>query len=326
MTCLVDAWGWTGDDRILLVLPLNHTHGLINVLGCALWSGAACDAASPFDPVLAWDRLAGGDLTLFMAVPTIYRRLIAAWQGAGPDRRRRWSVGAAALRLFVSGSAALPASVVDEWRDITGHTLLERYGMTEIGMALSNPLIGERRAGSVGTPLPGVEVRLLDDEGRDVTDGEPGELHVRGRNVFLEYWNRSDETAASFREGRWFRTGDVAVREDGRYRLLGRRSVDIIKTGGEKVSALEIEDVLREHPAIADCAVVGLPDVEWGEAVSAAVVLRPEAAVDLATLRAWAKTRVGPAKLPRRLVVLEALPRNAMGKVSKPQLIQLFGA
>jgi len=332
ITCLIEAWGWSAADCILHVLPLNHTHGLINVLGCALWSGAVCEIAPSFDPVAAWRRMASGDLTLFMAVPTIYRRLIAAWHDASADEQRRWSVGASTLRLFVSGSAALPVRVLDEWRVLTGHTLLERYGMTEMGMALSNPLDGERRPGSVGSPLPGVEVRLLDDEARDVPVGEAGELHVRGRGVFLEYWNRPDATAQSFRQGRWFRTGDVAILERGAYRLLGRQSVDIIKTGGEKVSALEIEDVLREHPDIADCAVVGLPDPEWGESVAAALVLRSRAAVDvpgaidLPALREWGRSRLAPAKLPRRVLVLDALPLNAMGKVSKPQVIQLFGA
>jgi len=332
ITCLIDAWGWTAADCVLHVLPLNHTHGLINVLNCSLWSGAVCEMAPVFDPIAVWDRLASGDLTLFMAVPTIYRRLIAAWRDAPADAQRRWSVGAATLRLFVSGSAALPVSVLDQWRVLTGHTLLERYGMTEIGMALSNPLDGERRPGSVGMPLPGVEVRLLDDQARDVPEGEAGELHVRGRGVFLEYWNRPDATAQSFRQGRWFRTGDVAILERGAYRLLGRQSVDIIKTGGEKVSALEIEDVLREHPDIADCAVVGLPDPEWGESVAAALVLRSRApvdvpgALDLPALREWARSRLAPAKLPRRVLVLDALPLNAMGKVSKPQVIQLFGA
>ena len=325
IACLIDAWGWSAADCVLHVLPLNHTHGLINILGCALWSGAVCEIAPSFDPVAVWRRLASGDITLFMAVPTIYGRLIAAWHDASPDDQRRWAVGAAGVRLFVSGSAALPVAVLEEWRVLTGHTLLERYGMTEIGMALSNPLEGERRPGSVGQPLPGVEVRLLDDEGRDAADGEPGELHVRGRGVFLEYWNRPEATAQSFRDGGWFRTGDVATLERGAYRLLGRRSVDIIKTGGERVSALEVEDTLRGHPAIADCAVVGLPDPEWGECVAAAVVLRGNAELDLAALREWGRSRLAPAKIPRRLLVVAALPRNAMGKISKPQLIQMFG-
>jgi len=237
-----------------------------------------------------------------------------------------WSSGATRLRLFVSGSAALPVSVLEEWRTITGHTLLERYGMTEIGMALSNPLDGERRPGYVGSALPGVEVRLVDEDGTDAAAGEPGEILVRGPAVFLEYWGRPDATAAAFSESGWFRTGDVAVVEGGAFRILGRLSVDIIKTGGEKVSALEIEDVLREHPAIIDCAVVGLEDPEWGESVAAAVVLRPGAMLLLAELRNWARTLLSGPKLPRRMLVLDALPSNAMGKVAKTQLIQLFEA
>jgi len=259
-----------------------------------------------------------------MAVPTIYGRLISAWRDAPPEVRSRWSRGAARLRLFVSGSAALPVPVLDEWRAITGHTLLERYGMTEIGMALSNPLLGERRAGFVGTPLPGVEVRLVGETGQDLADGVPGELLVRGPGVFLEYWARPETTAAAFAEGGWFRTGDVASREAGAFRILGRSSVDIIKTGGEKVSALEIESVLREHPAIADCAIVGLPDSEWGESVAAAVVLRPGCTLSLEALRVWSRERLSAPKRPRRLLLLGALPRNAMGKVAKPQLIQFF--
>jgi malonyl-CoA/methylmalonyl-CoA synthetase len=324
--CLVEAWGWRADDRALHVLPLNHTHGVINVLTCALWSGAVCEIVPMFEPGLVWGRLASGDITVFMAVPTIYRRLISAWSDAPEGQQAVWSRGAARLRLFVSGSAALPVSVLEEWRTITGHTLLERYGMTEIGMALSNPLDGERRPGYVGSALPGVQVRLVDEDGADAASGEPGEILVRGPAVFLEYWRRPDATGAAFSEGGWFRTGDVAVVEGGAFRILGRMSVDIIKTGGEKVSALEIEDVLREHPAIIDCAVVGLPDPEWGESVAAAVVLRPGAMLLLADLRNWARVRLSGPKLPRRMLALDVLPRNAMGKVAKVQLIQLFEA
>jgi malonyl-CoA/methylmalonyl-CoA synthetase len=216
--------------------------------------------------------------------------------------------------------------VLEEWRAITGHTLLERYGMTEIGMALSNPLDGERRPGFVGTPLPGVEVRVVDEAGRDVPAGVPGELLVRGPGVFREYWRRPAATVEAFTEGGWFRTGDVAACEDGAYRILGRLSVDIIKTGGEKVSALEVEAVLREHPSIADCAVVGLPDPDWGECVAAVVALREAAALTLPALREWARVRLSGPKLPRRLLVVPALPRNAMGKVVKPALITLFDA
>jgi len=321
---LVTAWEWSADDRILLVLPLHHVHGIINVLSCALWSGACCDVLARLDATETWERLAAGDLTLFMAVPTIYRRLIATWDEADEATRARWSAGAQRLRLMVSGSAALPAATLERWREITGHTLLERYGMTEIGMALSNPLHGERRPGSVGTPLPGVAVRIVDDRGVPVSPGTPGELEVQGGTVFLEYWERPDETAAAFRDG-WFRTGDVAVVDDGAYRLLGRQSVDIIKTGGYKISALEIEETLRGHPAVAECAVVGVPDEEWGERVCVAVETRADATLTLAELQRWAKERLAPYKVPRALRVVDALPRNAMGKVTKPAVASLFG-
>jgi malonyl-CoA/methylmalonyl-CoA synthetase len=323
--CLVQAWGWRDDDRIPLVLPLNHVHGLINILTSALWSGAVCEIPRAFDAVDVWARIASGELTVLMAVPTSYRRLIAAWEAAPADVQQSWSAAARCLRVMVSGSAALPVSVLGAWRDITGHTLLERYGMTEIGMALSNPLAGERRVGFVGRPLPGVDVRLLDERGADVAEGTPGEIHVRGAGVFRRYWNREAATADAFRDGGWFRTGDVAVVQDGMYRILGRLSVDIIKTGGEKVSALEIEDALREHPSIADCAVVGMPDADWGECVSVAVVPSNEGTpLDLDRLRAWARATLSGPKLPRRLLLVEELPRNAMGKVSKPRVIQLF--
>ena len=321
--CLVDAWGWTADDRIVLVLPLHHVHGIVNVLACALWSGALCEMLPAFEADAVWDRLASGEPTLFMAVPTIYRKLIAAWEAADSSRQSRWSAGAARLRLMVSGSAALPVQTLARWREITGHTLLERYGMTEIGMALSNPLHGERRAGSVGAPLPGMEVRLVDEQGVPVADGTPGEIEVRGSNVFLEYWGRPEATREAFRDG-WFRTGDVAVLEGGAYRILGRTSVDIIKTGGYKVSALEIEEVLRTHPAIAECAVVGVADAEWGERVAAAVELRPGRELDLASLKGWAREQLAPYKIPRELRVVAALPRNAIGKVVKPDIAALF--
>ena len=256
--------------------------------------------------------------------------------------RERWSRGAAGLRLMVSGSAALPATTLERWREITGHTLLERYGMTEIGMALSNPLSGERRPGHVGHPLPGVELRLVNDSGRPIVPGEPaasrsasagrpGEIEVRGPQVFREYWRRPAETAAAFRDG-WFRTGDVGcVGEDGYYRILGRRDIDIVKTGGHKVSALEVEELYRTHPAIRDLAVVGVPHPEWGEQLRAAWVPAvrggqaeakgPAGAPTLpdgAQLRAWGKERLAPYKVPHTFTPVADLPRNAMGKVRKP--------
>jgi len=323
ITSLTEAWEWSADDRILPCLPLHHVHGIINVVSCALWSGAICEMLPRFDADAVWQRMNSGELTLFMAVPTIYFKLIAAWESYLPERRAALSRAAAKLRLMVSGSAALPVSTLERWREITGHTLLERYGMTEIGMALSNPYRGERIPGSVGTPLPRVDVRLVDESGSDVPEGTPGEIEVRGPNVFSEYWQRPEATREAFR-GDWFRTGDTAVVENGRYRILGRTNIDILKTGGHKISALEVEEGLRQHPAIRECAVVGVPDQEWGERVCAAIVLNDGQALDLEALRGWAKGHLAAHKVPSRLLLLEALPRNAMGKVTKPQVRTLF--
>ena len=320
---LVEAWEWSADDAILLCLPLHHVHGIINVVSCALWSGATCHMLPRFDANTVWDHIAGGRLTMFMAVPTIYAKLIAAWESASPAHRACLTEACARLRLMVSGSAALPVSILQRWKEISGHTLLERYGMTEIGMALSNPLRGERIPGSVGAPLPGVEVQLVGDDGNPVPPGTPGEIEVRGPNVFAEYWGQPDATRDAFRDG-WFRTGDTAVVEGGVHRILGRTNVDILKTGGHKVSALEIEEALRKHPAVAECAVVGVPDPEWGERVAATVVLHDGVALDLSSLRAWAKELLAPHKLPSRLLVLDELPRNAIGKVMKPALVNMF--
>ena len=323
ITSLVEAWQWSDDDRIVLCLPLHHVHGIINVVSCALWSGATCEMLPRFDANAVWERLASGDVTLFMAVPTIYVKLIAAWEASSPERRAALSAACGKLRLMVSGSAALPVSTLARWKEISGHTLLERYGMTEIGMALSNPLRGERVPGCVGTPLPSVEVQLVGENGAPVTPGTPGEIEVRGPSVFVEYWDKPDATRDAFRDG-WFRTGDTAVVENGVYRILGRTNIDILKTGGHKVSALEIEEVLRRHPAVAECAVVGVPDPEWGERVAAALVLHDGDALDLPSLRAWAKEFLASHKLPSRLLVLDALPRNAMGKVMKPAVATMF--
>ncbi|HET7099960.1 MAG TPA: AMP-binding protein, partial [Terriglobia bacterium] len=177
---LVEAWDWRADDRILLCLPLHHVHGIINVVSCALWSGAACEMLPRFDANAVWERIESGRITLFMAVPTIYVKLIAHWEAASPERRAALSQACGKLRLMVSGSAALPVGTLERWKEISGHTLLERYGMTEIGMALSNPLHGQRVPGSVGTPLPGVELRLVDEQGRPVAPGTPGGIEVRG--------------------------------------------------------------------------------------------------------------------------------------------------
>jgi malonyl-CoA/methylmalonyl-CoA synthetase len=322
---MIEAWGWRPTDRMLLTLPLHHAHGIMNGLLSAFAVHATCEILPAFDAVTVWERFRSGEITVFTAVPTIYRRLIAAWDDASPDERQAWSAGARLARLMMCGSAALPVQTLARWQEITGQTLLERYGMTETGMILPNPLHGERHPGLVGTPMPGVDVRLVDDAGHPVAEGTSGEIEVRGPLVFLEYWGRPADTQAAFREG-WFRTGDTAVWEDGGYRLLGRTSIDIIKTGGFKVSALEIEEVLRLHPSVAECAVVGVADEEWGERVAVAVELRPDSLLSLQELQHWAKDRLAPYKLPRSIRTVDALPRNAVGKVVKPDVAALFAA
>jgi len=319
---MVELWRWSSEDRVLLVLPLHHVHGIVNVTLCALWQGATCEAPGGFDATEVWERLASGAITLFMAVPTIYARLTKAWDDADGTTRQRWSSRAAHLRLMVCGSAALPVVVLDRWESITGHRLLERYGMTELGMVLSNSL-EHRVPGHVGFPMPGAAIRVVDDQGHDVASGEAGELLVRGPQVFLGYWDRPEATAETFVDG-WFRTGDVAVETPEGFRLLGRASVDILKTGGEKVSALEIEEAFRRHPAVADCAVVGIPDDEWGQRVGIAIVPAGAPGPDPVELRAWGKEQLAAAKVPTRWLVLDELPRNAMGKVTKPALIDRF--
>jgi malonyl-CoA/methylmalonyl-CoA synthetase len=323
VTSLITAWEWTSNDRILNILPLHHIHGIINILTCALWAGAQCHIFSKFDAQILWNRICDGDLTLFMAVPTIYVKLITAWENATQERQTSMRAGCKKMRLMVSGSAALPVQVLEKWQSISGHFLLERYGMTEIGMALSNSLHGQRYAGYVGQPLPQVEVRLVDESGELVSSGTPGEIQVKSPGVFLEYWQNPQATEKAFRDG-WFCTGDTAIVENGNYRILGRMSVDIIKTGGYKVSALEIEEVLRNHPDIQECAVVGVVDLEWGQRVCAALVLLPQRQLTLESLRSWAKGQLAVYKIPTRILIVDELPRNAMGKVTKPQVVELF--
>jgi len=315
---LVQAWEWSADDSIPLFLPMHHVHGIINVASCALWSGACIETFAKFEMDRILRQVLAGAYTLFMAVPTIYVKLLEAFASASDRESEPVLAGFRAMRLMVSGSAALPASIFGQWRTLTGQALLERYGMTETGMILSNPYQGERRPGSVGLPLPGVEVRLMTEQGTLVTvEDEPGEIQVRGPAVFLEYWNSPGITRSSF-DGGWFRTGDLAVMESGYYRIMGRLSVDIIKSGGYKLSALEIEAALLEHPSIRECAVVGIKDDTWGEMVGVAAVLKDQSTtLDLDELRAWSRGRLSHYKVPRKLLLLDSLPRNAMGKVTK---------
>jgi len=330
ITTLVDSWRWSADDKIPLFLPLHHVHGLINILCCALWVGAQVEVfPDGFAAHQILEGVGSRRWTVFMAVPTIYVKLISAIEDVSESQAQSYCDGFGSMRLMVSGSAALPVSVYERWAEITGQRLLERYGMTEIGMALSNPFDGERRPGSVGMPLPGVAIRLVSEdevvveEGSD-TQGLPGEIQVKGPGVFLEYWQKPAATEAAFTRNGWFRTGDMAVLEKGYYRIMGRLSVDIIKSGGYKLSALEIESVLLEHPAISECAVIGRPDDTWGECVAAAVVLHEGSELTLERLNEWAREQMSAYKLPRSLTILDELPRNAMGKVVKPEVVPLL--
>ncbi len=319
---LVTAWEWQPADHILCVLPLHHVHGIVNVIGCALWAGACCEFLPEFSAAGVFAAFQRGNINLFMAVPTIYFKLIAYWESLPTPEQEALTAVMKTFRLMVSGSAALPVTVMEKWGRVSGQVLLERYGMTEIGMAISNPYHSKRVPGHIGQPLAGVSIRLVDDSEKPVIDGQPGEIQVKGPTVFHEYWQRPQAMADAFTDDGWFRTGDVAVVDDGSYKILGRSSIDIIKSGGYKLSALEIEEVLRTHPAVDDCGVIALPDEEWGETVAAVLVaLQP---IDLAELNQWIRTQLPPYKVPRQYRVVAELPRNAMGKVTKNDLKQLF--
>ncbi|XP_069072999.1 malonate--CoA ligase ACSF3, mitochondrial [Pleurodeles waltl] len=350
VTGLIDSWGWTKEDSILHVLPLHHVHGIVNKLLCPLWVGATCVMLPEFSAQKVWEHFlsrSSPHISLFMAVPTIYSKLIDYYEKHFTRPHVQDFVRAtcqANIRLMVSGSSPLPVPVLEKWKEITGHTLLERYGMTEIGMALSNPLRGLRVPGSVGTPLPGVETRIVtessrrdgvsftvyaqgNDRGTKVTPGmenKEGELLIKGPSVFREYWKKPQETKDAFTPDGWFRTGDTAVYKDGTYWILGRTSVDIIKSGGYKISALEVERHLLAHSSIADVAVIGAPDMAWGQKVTAVVKLRQGEQLSLRELKEWAREFMAPYTIPAELILVEEIPRNQMGKINKKQLLEHF--
>ena len=324
ITSLTTSWEWSRDDHILNILPLHHVHGIVNVLCCALWSGACCEFLHKFNPDQVFEIFCRQEVNLFMAVPTIYYKLIARWNELPEESQESISRALERFRLMVSGSAALPISVLDRWKQISGHTLLERYGMTEMGMAISNPYRGERKRGYIGHPLPEVRVRLVDENNQPVSNNLPGEIQIKGPNVFKEYWGNPEATRDAYTSEGWFKTGDIAVFEEGSYRILGRNSVDIIKSGGYKISALEIEEVLRTHPHIKDCAVVGVSDDEWGEVIAASLVIRDQKEIDTEDLSEWLKDKLPTYKIPRKYIFQEDLPRNVMGKVSKNELKEMM--
>jgi malonyl-CoA/methylmalonyl-CoA synthetase len=313
-TLLGEAWGWREDDVLLHVLPLHHMHGLAIALLSAVGAGAATHFLPSFEARATWEAMARA--TVFMAVPTIHAKLFAAFDAADPSTQIAWTDHARALRLVTSGSAALPVTIGNRWLAVSGAYPLERFGMTEIGVGSSNPLQpAARRPTTVGLPLPSVQTRVVEDE-----------LWIAGPSVFAGYHRKEEATRESFvmdGETRWFKTGDTVARDDHGYlRILGRTSVDILKSGGYKLSALEIEEVLRDHAAVAEVAVIGLPDATWGERVVACVVARPgrESECSEDTLRGFAKERLAPYKVPRQVIVMAELPRNAVGKVMKPEL------
>mmetsp|Transcript_1604 Transcript_1604/g.4137 ORF Transcript_1604/g.4137 Transcript_1604/m.4137 type:complete len:584 (+) Transcript_1604:105-1856(+) len=345
---LCAAWKWTDQDYTLHVLPLHHIHGVQNILNTALFAGAAVEFIS-FDAEFALKRIISGDVTCFHAVPTIYVKFTQFLEKADASTRDTIKAGLRnpKLRYMVSGSAALPVPTMKSWAEISGHVLLERYGMTEIGMGLSNKIDGVRYPGCVGWELPGVEAKVDED----------GSILIKGPGVFKEYYKREEATAKEFTADRFFRTGDncqvggsaeelQALQNDalavdaatGRpqhqqattpapelskiWRIMGRTSVDIIKSGGYKISALEIESVLLQHEKIKECAVIGVPDETWGEAVTAVCVLAGD--LSIKELREWGKDRLASYKVPKTLEVVDELPRNQMGKLEKKKVIEQF--
>ena len=304
---LVTSWRVSASDRYLAVLPLFHVHGLGNGVCSWLLSGCRMRLVERFDSARAIEWFTEWRPTLFFGVPTMYFRMLEWPPNVCADVGR-------GMRLFVSGSAPLPARVLEEFRERFGHTILERYGMSETLMNIGNPYDSERRAGSVGVPFPGVDARIVGADGAQVADGEVGQLHVRGPNVFREYWRNPEATRAAFVD-RWFRTGDLAERSpDGYYTLRGR-SGDLIISGGFNIYPREIEEVLLECPGVREAAVVGVANAARGEVPVAYVV--SEGTVDDAELTAICERQLASFKRPRAFIRVEALPRNALGKVQR---------
>jgi malonyl-CoA/methylmalonyl-CoA synthetase len=304
---LLTCWQITSNDRLLLALPLFHVHALGNGLHCWLMSGCRMRLLERFEHQTAAAEFLSFRPTLFFGVPTMYVRLLAL-----PAETAR-EIGAF-MRLFVCGSAPLPAQVLEDFRDLYGHTILERYGMSETIMNLSNPYAGERRAGTVGFPLPGISLRLLNHNLEPVPDGETGELYMRGPNVFAGYWRREEATAQAFVNG-YFKTGDLATRSpDGYYTLTGRKS-DLIISGGFNIYPREIEEFLEEQPEITEAAVVAVADRVRGEVPVAYLVTL--GAFDAAVIESRCREKLASFKIPRAFIAVEKLPRNAMGKIQK---------
>ncbi len=309
---ICEAWRWTADDHLLLTLPLFHTHGLMVGAHGTFFSGASAELRRKFDAAAVYDALLEGPFTMFFGVPTMYTRLLREAEA----REERPSP----LRLYVAGSAALSPQAFERFEELFGERILERYGMTETGMNLTNPYDGERRPGTVGGPFPGQEARVVGVESREpLPAGEVGEIEVRGPHVFEGYWERPDATEEVFEEGGWFRTEDLgSVSEDGYFTISGRTK-ELIISGGYNVYPREVEEVLEGCPGMAEVAVVGLPDEEFGERVTA-VVVRDDPELTEAEVQAFCRDDLASYKKPREVVFVDELPRNAMGKVLKHEV------
>ena len=306
---LKDYWGWAKDDVLIHALPIFHVHGLFVATHGALLNGSRMIWFSRFDARGVIARLA--EATVFMGVPTLYVRMLAD-PGLTPQV-------CANMRLFISGSAPLLLETFNDWQVRSGHTILERYGMSETAMLTSNPYqpVSARRGGTVGFPLPGVDLRVRDDKGAPVASGDIGGIEVKGPNVFKGYWRMPEKTADEFTADLWFKTGDVGrVDADGYVTIVGR-SKDLIISGGYNVYPAEIEGYLNDMPGVAESAVVGVPHPDFGEAVVAIVVPKPAAPLDGAALTAALKGQIANFKVPKSVFIVSELPRNAMGKVQK---------
>ncbi|KAF2427503.1 acetyl-CoA synthetase-like protein [Tothia fuscella] len=376
---LLTAWNYSSSDRLLHVLPLHHIHGVVNALLTPLLAGSSIEFLFPFNAQQVWERFASPFLptstnekpkekiTFWTVVPTIYSRLLQTHDSLSPELKDgiKKALAPENLRINISGSAALPTPIKEAWTTLTGgNVLLERYGMTEVGMALSCGLsFSDRVDGSVGWPLPKVQARLVDTEnGEIIKQGEEldedgkerhGEIQLRGPTIFKEYWRNAEATASEFADGddgggKWFKTGDVAVRrivegagqseqawaKGPMYFIMGRKSADIIKTGGEKVSALEVEREMLSLPEVSECAVVALPSDTWGQKVASVVVLTKTGLSAGKGGKAWGpmdmrralKERLANYKIPQDMKIVESIPRNAMGKINKKALVkEIFG-
>jgi len=316
LLALHQTWQWSERDVLLHSLPLFHIHGLVVALHGCLLAGASLVMLDRFDPLVVWQTIEQESCTVFMGVPTMYQRLSQAWECL-PEKPRLKT-----LRVFISGSAPLSEPLFKRFREQTGHTILERYGMTEAGMIASNPYAAERRkAKSVGYPLAGVHLRIADSKGDDVLPGEVGEVWIRGNTIFKGYWRQSEKTAAAFQDG-WFKSGDLGYQDpgdDNRLYLVGRAK-ELIISGGLNVYPKEVENILEAHEAVLEAAVYGRPDEDLGERVMAAVVLKAGAAASSEELLSYCRMRLAPYKCPKKIVQLSALPRNAMGKIQKQGL------